>query len=85
MPNKDSWYRKIEKYIFKLTGKPPYYQYIQHILPEKYFSKRLKYYGFELQKLTYYPNTTIFSRLLKWVGVNEKNTNSMFVGVYKLQ
>jgi glycosyltransferase involved in cell wall biosynthesis/ubiquinone/menaquinone biosynthesis C-methylase UbiE len=84
MPNKDSWYRKIEKHIFKLTGKPPYYQYIQHISTEKDFSKRLKYYGFELQKLTYYPNTTIFSRFLKVVGVNEKNTNSMFVGVYKL-
>jgi glycosyltransferase involved in cell wall biosynthesis/ubiquinone/menaquinone biosynthesis C-methylase UbiE len=85
MPNKDSWYRKVEKYIFKITGKPAYYQYIHHILTEKDFSKRLKYYGFELQQITYYPNTTIFSRLLKWVGVNEKNTNNMFVGVYKLR
>jgi 2-polyprenyl-6-hydroxyphenyl methylase/3-demethylubiquinone-9 3-methyltransferase len=85
MPNKDSWYRKIEKYIFKLTGKPAYYQYIQHIFTENDFSKRLKFYGFELQQLTYYPNTTIFSRLLKLIGLNEKNTNSMFVGVYKLR
>lgn len=85
MPNKDSWYRKIEKYIFKITQKPPYYQYIQHILTEKDFSKQLKYYGFELQEFTYYPNTTIFSKLLKMLGVNEKNTNTMFVGVYKLQ
>ena len=84
MPNKDSWYRKMEKYIFKLTGKPPYYQYIHHVLTEEEFSKQLNYYGFELQKLTYYPNTTIFSRLLKLAGVNEKNTNTMFVGVYKL-
>ena len=84
MPNKDSLYRKIEKYIFKLTGKPPYYKYIQHILTEKDFSKRLNYYGFELQELIYYPNTTIFSRLLKLISVNEKNTNTMFVGVYKL-
>ena len=85
MPNKDSWYRKIEKHIFNLTGKPPYYQYIQHILTENDFSKRLKYYGFELQELTYYPHTTIFSRLSKMVGLNEKNTNTMFVGVYKLR
>ncbi len=84
MPNKDSWYRKIEKYIFKFTGKPPYYQYIQHILTEKDFSKRLKSYGFQLQELIYYPNTSIFSRLLKLLGVKEKNTNTMFVGVYKL-
>ena len=85
MPNKESWYRKIEKYIFKFTGQPSYYQYIQHILTEKSFSKCLEYYGFELQKLTYYPSTTIFSRLLKWGGVNEKYTNTMFVGVYKLK
>lgn len=84
MPNKESWYRKIEKYIFKFTGKPAYYQYIQSILTENDFSKRLSNYGFELQELNYYPNTTIFSRLLKMVGVNEKNTNNMFVGVYKL-
>ena len=85
MPNKESWYRKIEKYIFKLTGQPSYYQYIQHILTEKYFSKRLEYYGFELQRIVYYPNTTILSRLLKLSGVNEKYTNTMFVGVYKLK
>lgn len=85
MPNKDSWYRKVEKYIFKITQKPPYYQYIQHILTEKEFSIQLKHYGFELQEFTYYPSTTIFSRLLKMLGMNEKNTNTMFVGVYKLQ
>lgn len=85
MPNKDSWYRKIEKYIFQLTGKPPYYQFIKHILTENDFSIRLKYYGFELQEFIYYPNTTIFSRLLKMVGVHQKNTNTMFVGVYKLR
>ena len=85
MPNKDSWYRKIEKYIFKFTGKPANYQFIQHILTENDFSKRLSNYGFELQELNYYPNTTIFSRLLKGIGVNEKYTNTMFVGVYKLR
>ena len=84
MPNKDSWYRKIEKYIFKLTGKPPYYHFIQHIFTEKCFTKRLKHFGFELREITYYPNNTIFSRLLKLVGVKEKNANTMFVGVYKL-
>ena len=84
MPNKDSWYRKVEKYIFKLIGKPLSYQYIQHILTEKDFSKRLEHHGFELQEIMYYPNTTIFSRFLKMIGVKEKNANSMFVGVYKL-
>lgn len=85
MPNKDSWYRKFEKCIFQITKNPPYYQYIKHVLTEKEFSIHLKYYGFELQELIYYPNTTIFSRLLKILGVKEKNTNNMFVGVYKLQ
>ena len=85
MPNKDSWYRKIEKYIFQITNKPSYYQYIQHILTEKEFSNRLKIHGFELQEITYYPNTTNFSRLLKCFGLKEINTNAMFLGVYKSQ
>jgi glycosyltransferase involved in cell wall biosynthesis/ubiquinone/menaquinone biosynthesis C-methylase UbiE len=84
MPNKDSWYRKMEKYIFKVTGKPAYYQFIQNIVSEEEFSKRLNQYGFELQEVIYYPNTTLFSRLLKVIGISEKNTNTMFVGVYKL-
>lgn len=85
MPNKDSWYRKIEKYIFKITKKPSYYQYIQHILTENEFSKQLMYHGFELQQLIYYPNTTIFSKFIRRLGVKEKNTHTMFVGVYKLR
>ena len=83
MPNSDSWYRKVEKYIFKITNRPSYYAYIQHIVSEKDFSKTLNQYGFELQKLVYYPNSNWFSKLLSWIGVNEKYTNTMFVGVYK--
>ena len=84
MPNQDSWYRNLEKYIFKITKKPAYYAYIQHIVSEKDFSKTLNQYGFELQKLVYYPNTNWLSKLMKRLGLNEKYTNTMFVGVYKI-
>ena len=83
MPNKDSWYRKVEKYIFKITKRPSYYAYIKHIVSEKDFTKNLNQYGFELQKIVYYPNTNWFSKLMKCIGLNEKYTNTMFVGVYK--
>ncbi len=83
MPNSDSWYRKVEKYIFKITNNPAYYAYIQHIVSEKDFSKTLNKYGFELQKIVYYPNSNWFSKLLKRTGFNKKYTNTMFVGVYK--
>jgi glycosyltransferase involved in cell wall biosynthesis/ubiquinone/menaquinone biosynthesis C-methylase UbiE len=83
MPNADSWYRKVEKYIFKITNRPSYYAYIQHVLGEKYFSESLQKYGFELQKLVYYPSTNWLSKMTKSVGLNEKYTNTMFVGVYK--
>lgn len=84
MPNRACWYRKIEKYIFRVTGKPTYYEHVHHILNEEEFSTRLKYYGFELQQISYYPYTTILSKILKIVGIREKNINTMFVGVYKL-
>ncbi len=84
MPNQESWYRKVEKYIFKLTRKPTYYAYTKHIMTEKSFTKTLNYYGFELKDLVYYPNSNWFSKLMKQIGLNEKYTNTMFVGVYKI-
>lgn len=85
MPNQDSWYRKMEKYIFKFTGKPPSYQYIQHIEKEKAFTKRLSMFGFELLEINYYPNTNFLLKALQKVGVDEKYTDTMFVGVYQLK
>jgi glycosyltransferase involved in cell wall biosynthesis/SAM-dependent methyltransferase len=84
MPNQESWYRKVEKYIFRLTQKPTYYAYTQHVISEKSFTKTLNLYGFELKDLVYYPNSNWFSKLMKWIGLNEKYTNTMFVGVYKI-
>jgi ubiquinone biosynthesis O-methyltransferase len=83
MPNSDSWYRKVEKYIFKITNRPSYYAYIQHVLSEKDFTESLQKNAFQLQKLVYYPNTNWFSKIIKSMGINEKFTNTMFVGVYK--
>lgn len=85
IPNANSWYRKVEKHIFKITNHPSYYAYIQHTLSEEDFSKSLKKYGFELQKLVYYPNTNWFSKTVRNIGLNEKHINTMFVGVYKKQ
>lgn len=85
MPNKNSWYRKIEKYIFKLTGRPYSYQFIQHIEIEKLFTERLNKSGFELLEINYYPSTNFLSTALQKIGINEKYTNTMFVGVYQLK
>ena len=85
MPNQDSWYRKIEKYIFKFIGRPHSYQYIQHIETEKSFTKKLNKLGFELMEVNYYPNTNFILKALQKIGINEKYTNTMFVGVYQLK
>ena len=85
MPNQDSWYRKVEKYIFKLTGKPPSYRYIQHVEKEKAFTRKLYNFGFDSLEINYYPNTNLISKALKKAGINEKYTNTMFVGVYQLK
>ncbi len=85
MPNKNSWYRKVEKYIFKFRGKPHSYQYIQHIETEKSFTKRLNKFGFELLEIKYYPTMNFLSKALKKIGINVKYTDAMFVGVYQLK
>ena len=85
MPNQNSWYRKVEKYIFKLTARPPSYQYIQHIETEKLFTQRLNKFGFELLEINYYPSINLLSKVLRSIGINEKYTDTMFVGVYRLK
>jgi glycosyltransferase involved in cell wall biosynthesis/ubiquinone/menaquinone biosynthesis C-methylase UbiE len=85
MPNQESWYRKAEKYIFKFTKKPSSYQYIQHLETEKSFTERLDKFGFKRLEVNYYPNINFILKALKNAGINEKYTNTMFVGVYQLK
>jgi 2-polyprenyl-3-methyl-5-hydroxy-6-metoxy-1,4-benzoquinol methylase len=84
MPNDDCWYRKIEKYIFRFTGKPTYYPHLKQVIKATDFSRKLAEYGFDLQVLQYYPNTHLFTKTLNYTGLHPKYTHTMFVGVYKL-
>jgi 2-polyprenyl-3-methyl-5-hydroxy-6-metoxy-1,4-benzoquinol methylase len=83
MPNAESWYRILEKYIYQLCGKPHYYQFIQHIISEKTFTELLYNHNFTLKEIIYYPCTDLLSKTLNRVGFAKKYTNTMFVGVYQ--
>ncbi len=85
MPNDDCWYRKIEKYIFRFTGKPTYYPHLKQVMKANDFSRKLTEYGFDLLELQYYPNTNLLTKTLNHIGLHPKYTHTMFVGVYKLR
>ncbi|MEA5459578.1 glycosyltransferase [Arcicella sp. LKC2W] len=84
MPNQDCWYRKIEKYIFKTTGKPDYFPHLKQVVKADIFSKELLELGFELKELQYYPNTHFYTKLFHYIGIHKKYTHTIFVGVYQL-
>jgi glycosyltransferase involved in cell wall biosynthesis/2-polyprenyl-3-methyl-5-hydroxy-6-metoxy-1,4-benzoquinol methylase len=84
MPNRESWYRQIEKYIFRFTGKPNYYKYSKHLINENEFSDALKKHGFERKEVVFYPHLNQVSRLLNCLGFSEKKLMPLFVGVYRL-
>ncbi|PWK28980.1 glycosyltransferase involved in cell wall biosynthesis [Arcicella aurantiaca] len=84
MPNQDCWYRKIEKYIFQITGKPDYFPHLKQVVKAEAFSKELSDLGFELKELQYYPNTHFYTKLFHYIGIHKKYTHTIFVGVYQL-
>jgi glycosyltransferase involved in cell wall biosynthesis/ubiquinone/menaquinone biosynthesis C-methylase UbiE len=84
MPNQDCWYRKIEKYIFQITGKPDYFPHLKQVVKAEVFSKELLDLGFELKELQYYPNTNFYTKLFNYIGIHKKYTHTIFVGVYQL-
>lgn len=84
MPNQDCWYRKIEKYIFKTTGKPDYFPHLKQVVKADIFSKELLELGFELKELQYYPNTHFYTKIFNYIGIHKKYTHTIFVGVYQL-
>ena len=83
MPNQDCWYRKIEKYIFQITGKPDYFPYLKQVVKADMFSNELRDFGFELQELQYYPNTHFYTKIFNYLGIHKKYTHTIFVGVYR--
>lgn len=82
IPNNQSFYRLIEKMVFRVSGKPAYYQHVHHVLTASQFDSLMKKHGFERLALEYYAGQNLLSGFLS-LFLKPIYWRNIFVGVYR--
>ncbi len=80
-PNRDSVYRRMEKWSYRLLGKPAYYQYVRHVITPGELDGLLAGFGFKPKHTRYYASTGTIMRLLRAL-LPVKYATNLFVSVY---
>ncbi|GAB3962244.1 hypothetical protein GCM10028805_62950 [Spirosoma harenae] len=84
VPNCTSIYRKVERLLFLLTGRPVYLAYSRHSSEETSFNQQLISVGFEPVDIIYFSGQDPISRMFK-PFLASKYVNNLFVGIYRKQ
>jgi ubiquinone/menaquinone biosynthesis C-methylase UbiE len=80
VPNKTSFYRKIEPLIFKLTGWPAYYRFVRNVFTLAEIEAKLKQHGFVLLENAYYGQVPLASKIFRKLGL-AKFLDTLFIVV----
>jgi 2-polyprenyl-6-hydroxyphenyl methylase/3-demethylubiquinone-9 3-methyltransferase len=59
LPNKSSIYRRVEPFIFKITGRPKYYQYVKNVCTLENTISMIRKYNFQFLASSYYANSLL--------------------------
>ena len=82
VPNQPSVYRRIERLLFRLTGRPRYFAHIRNVLTATTFNQQLSRAGFAVLETVYFAGHDPVSRLLRPL-LAEQYVNNLLVGVYR--
>ncbi|MBC8153818.1 MAG: methyltransferase domain-containing protein [Bacteroidetes bacterium] len=82
IPNRLSLYRRAERVVFALTGRPRYFAHVQTVLTETAFTRQLSDMGFQHLETVFYATNDPVSKFLKRVLPDRYVTN-LFVAVYQ--
>ena len=80
IPNKSSFYRKIEPLIFKLTGRPAYYRFVKNVFTLPAIKAKLQEHGFVLLENAYYGQVPLASKVFRKIGL-AKYSDTLFIAV----
>ncbi|HEX3048424.1 MAG TPA: class I SAM-dependent methyltransferase [Bacillota bacterium] len=75
LPNRSSFYRKLEPLLFKISGRFKYYEYVKQVLTLKTIAVKMKEFGFDLLESRYYAQTPLLSRVFRQVGLPKYSDN----------
>jgi len=83
MPNKRSFYRRLEPAAFEILGRPKYYRHVKNVCGFGEIATKLRHLGFEILESHYYGYTPFLSQLFRRVGLARYSEN-LFVAVAQL-
>lgn len=79
-PNRSSWYRQLESWLYKLTGKPAYFRYVKHVITVETLDRHLPAY--RRLAAVYYANRSRRMQLFKAL-LPIRMASNLFAGVYQ--
>ena len=82
MPNRRSVYRRLERWLFRLTGLPRYFGHVRHTVTETAFTSQLASLGFDRVEIVYVSGQDPISRVLR-LFLSSHYTCNLFVGLYR--
>jgi|GEM_PF-193468 glycosyltransferase involved in cell wall biosynthesis/predicted dehydrogenase len=83
MPNKGSFYRKMEPIFYKVASHPKYYKHVKNVCTLEEMKKKLHNFGFDVLESQYYSKTPFLSKALHQLGFSSSSDN-LFIIVARL-
>ena len=71
VPNKASIYRFFEPFLYKITGRPQYYQFVKTIVSMNAITDSLKLQGLQILEHEYFAPAPIVSKVLRFMGLSK--------------
>lgn len=81
MPNKSSFYRKLEALLYRVIGKPAYYQFVRNVLTLNDMQRLLVAANLDPIEHRYFANVPLISGLLARFGLARYSTNLYLLAV----
>ena len=83
LPNKHSWFRRLEPTMFRILGRPRYYQFVKSLKYPRELEKMAVRHGLKPISVHYFASDPIVGTLLSKLGF-EKVVNRMFLVTFQL-
>lgn len=80
LPNGDSVHRKLEPYLYRLTGRPRYYRHVRHVLTLSQLQQRLRQQHLQLLQHDYFAQLPVLSRYARCLGA-QRYTEMLYLVV----
>jgi 2-polyprenyl-3-methyl-5-hydroxy-6-metoxy-1,4-benzoquinol methylase len=79
LPNASSWYRKLERLIFRIIGRPRYLAYVRHLAEFGSMRRELRARGLNVVDVRFYGSPPFLANVMRAIGPEESATLMLLV------